>query len=126
MIKFGECFQLSATDLVGHLNCRHLTNLDVEVASGTLAKPKVWDPLLEIPIVFYSMATSSDAGAPRGMEFLYSLNRLNVATSRARCVCVLVSPPLLFEPECKTPRQMELANAFCRYQELAQLIHMAN
>ena len=53
------------------------------------------------------------------MEFLYSLNRLNVATSRARCVCVLVGSPDLFAPECRTPRQMQLANAFCRYRELA-------
>jgi superfamily I DNA and/or RNA helicase len=36
-----------------------------------------------------------------GMEFLYSLNRLNVATSRARCACILVASPRLFEPECK-------------------------
>ncbi len=73
----------------------------------------------EAPITMYSMTTSSHADAPRGMEFLYSLNRLNVATSRARCVCVLVGSPRLFEPECKTPRQMELANAFCRYLEIA-------
>ena len=56
------------------------------------------------------------------MEFLYSLNRLNVATSRARCVCVLVGSPELFVPECQTPRQMQLANAFCRYRELAEEI----
>jgi AAA domain len=37
-------------------------------------------------IAIYSMATSSHADAPRGMEFLYSLNRLNVATSRAKCI----------------------------------------
>ena len=73
----------------------------------------------EAPVVIYSMATSSPEDAPRGMEFLYSLNRLNVATSRARCVCVLVASPKLFEPECHTPRQMKLANAFCRYRELA-------
>ncbi|MDE0298986.1 MAG: TM0106 family RecB-like putative nuclease [Candidatus Poribacteria bacterium] len=73
----------------------------------------------QAPIVIYSMATSAPEDAPRGMEFLYSLNRLNVATSRARCVCVLVASPKLFEPECRTPRQMELANAFCRYRELA-------
>ena len=74
----------------------------------------------EAPIVIYSMATSSPEDAPRGMEFLYSLNRLNVATSRARCVSVLAASPLLFEPECKTPRQMRLANAFCRYLEIAR------
>src|SRR6185295_10982259 len=41
-------------------------------------------------IVIYSMTTSAHADAPRGMEFLYSLNRLNVATSRAMCLCILV------------------------------------
>jgi len=74
----------------------------------------------QAPIVIYSMTTSTHADAPRGMEFLYSLNRLNVATSRAKCLCILVGSPALFEPECRTPRQMQLANAFCRYLEIAR------
>ena len=74
----------------------------------------------EAPVVIYSMATSTPDLAPRGMEFLYSLNRLNVASSRARCMCILVANPRLFQPECRTPRQMQLANAFCRYLEIAQ------
>jgi superfamily I DNA and/or RNA helicase len=73
----------------------------------------------EAPISIYSMTTSSYADAPRGMEFLYSLNRLNVATSRARCLSILVASPSVFEAKCRTPRQMQLANAFCRYLELA-------
>jgi predicted RecB family nuclease len=73
----------------------------------------------EAPVVIYSMATSTPADAPRGMEFLYSPNRLNVATSRARCLAVVVASPELFTPNCRTPRQMQLANAFCRFRELA-------
>lgn len=73
----------------------------------------------EAAIVIYSVTTSSHTDAPRGMEFLYSLNRLNVAVSRAKCVCVLVAAPAIFEPACSTPRQMQLANAYCRYRELA-------
>jgi predicted RecB family nuclease len=76
----------------------------------------------EAPIVIYSMATSSHSDAPRGMEFLYSLNRLNVATSRAKCLCILVASPRLFQAECRTPRQMQLLNAFCRYLELASTL----
>jgi len=76
----------------------------------------------EAPVVIYSMTTSTPADAPRGMEFLYSLNRFNVATSRARCASVIVGSPLLFEPDCKTPKEMQLANAFCRYLELAQVL----
>lgn len=73
----------------------------------------------EAPVVIYSMATSRPEDAPRGMEFLYSLNRLNVATSRARCAAIIVASQTLFEPECRTPRQMQLANALCRFRELA-------
>lgn len=76
----------------------------------------------EAPIVIYSMTTSSHADAPRGMEFLYSANRLNVATSRAKCVCVLVGSTAIFAAECRTPHQMQLANAFCRYLEMAEVI----
>ena len=72
-------------------------------------------------VVIYSMATSRPEDAPRGMEFLYSLNRLNVATSRARCAVFLVASPRLFEPECRTPRQMQLANALCRFREMATI-----
>ena len=72
----------------------------------------------EAPVVIYSMATSRAEDAPRGMEFLYSLNRLNVATSRARCAVVIVANARLFEPDCHSPRQMKLANAMCRYREL--------
>ncbi len=71
-------------------------------------------------VAFYSMATSRPEDAPRGLRFLYSLNRLNVATSRARCLCVLVANPRLFEPDCRTPGEMRLANALCRYREMSQ------
>ena len=47
----------------------------------------------EAPVSIYSMASSSPADAPRGMEFLYSLNRLNVATSRARCLAARGGEP---------------------------------
>ena len=76
----------------------------------------------DAPVVIGSLTTSSPADAPRGMKFLDSLNRLNVAVSSAKTACILVGSPLLFEPECRTPGQMRLANAFCRYLEMAQRI----
>jgi uncharacterized protein len=76
----------------------------------------------EAPVVIYSLTTSSPEDAPRGMEFLYSLNRLNVATSRAMSNVVVVGNSRLFEPECHSPRQMQLANAFCRFAELARAV----
>lgn len=78
----------------------------------------------EAPIAIYSIATSSHADAPRGMAFLDSANRLNVAISRARRLAVLVASPDVFEAECRTPRQMQLANAFCRYMELASPVNL--
>ena len=76
----------------------------------------------EAPVVIYSMTSSSPEDAPRGMEFLYNRFRFNVATSRARALCILVGSPALFEPECRTPHQMRMANGFCRFRELARTI----
>ena len=74
----------------------------------------------EAPVSIYSMTTSGPEEAPRGMEFLYSLNRLNVATSRARCLAAVVASPALVRVRARTPRQMRLANALCRFLELAE------
>lgn len=72
----------------------------------------------EAPIVIYSMTSSSADVAPRGLSFLFNRNRMNVATSRARCIVLLVGSPALFEAQCSTPEQMQLANGVCRYLEL--------
>jgi uncharacterized protein len=74
----------------------------------------------EAPVSIYSMTTSSPELAPRGMDFLYSRHRLNVATSRARCVTIVVASPDLLRVQARTPEQMRLANAFCRFEELAR------
>jgi uncharacterized protein len=74
----------------------------------------------EAAVVIYSMTSSSPHDAPRGMEFLYNPNRLNVATSRARCACILVASPRLLEPECRTPEQMRQANGLCAFVERAE------
>jgi superfamily I DNA and/or RNA helicase len=58
------------------------------------------------------------------MDFLYSLNRFNVATSRARCAVIVVANPRLYAPDCHSPEQMRLANALCRYRELATELHV--
>ena len=71
----------------------------------------------EAPVVIYSMATSSADEAPRGLEFLYDRHRLNVATSRARAMAIIVASPDLIRVSCRTPQQMTLANALCRAWE---------
>ena len=74
----------------------------------------------EAPISIYSMASSSAEDAPRGMSFLYSRHRLNVATSRARCVAVVVASPDLLHVRVRSPEEMRLANALARFAEMAR------
>ncbi|MEJ1238670.1 TM0106 family RecB-like putative nuclease [Chryseolinea sp. T2] len=78
----------------------------------------------EAPVVIYSMTSSSVSDAPRGMSFLFNPHRLNVATSRARGICILVASPRLFEAECHTIEQMRWANSLCRYHEMATTVKM--
>ena len=54
----------------------------------------------EAPVVIYSMATSSADKAPRGLEFLYDRHQLNVATSRARVMAIIVASPDLIRVSC--------------------------
>jgi predicted RecB family nuclease len=75
----------------------------------------------EAPVVIYSMATSSIDDAPRGMDFLFSLNRLNVAASRAQTLVILVCSHELIKARCHSPEQMRLASALCRLVEMARM-----
>lgn len=71
----------------------------------------------EAPVAIYSMTSSTPEDAPRGMEFLYNLNRLNVATSRAKAQAIVVGSSALLRPACKTPRQMVIAAGVCALVE---------
>jgi superfamily I DNA and/or RNA helicase len=73
----------------------------------------------EAKVLLYSLASSSADDVPHGLEFLLSRNRLNVAISRAQCLAYLVASPRLLEVNCRTIDQMRLANALCRFVELA-------
>jgi len=64
--------------------------------------------------VSYSVTTSTQADAPRAKNFPQTLDRLNVATSRANAA--------LFESEGRSPVQIRLANAFCTYLEMANAL----
>ena len=75
----------------------------------------------EAPVSIYSVGTSSVAEAPRGMEYPYSLNRLNVATSQGRSLTAVVASPNVARVRCKTPRQIRLANALARFVEIARI-----
>jgi predicted RecB family nuclease len=78
----------------------------------------------EAPIAIYSMATSTQEDAPHGLAFLLSRHRLNVATSRARCAAIVVASSALSRPTSKTPNDLRLASAFCRFLELAQALEL--
>ncbi|MBA3433217.1 MAG: ATP-binding protein [Actinobacteria bacterium] len=75
----------------------------------------------EAPVVLVSLASSSGEDAPRGIAFVFNSNRINVATSRAQCRVELICSPQLLDVDCKTVEQMRLANALCRFVELARM-----
>jgi uncharacterized protein len=79
----------------------------------------------EAPVVIYSLAASSAAEVPRGIEFLLSTHRLNVAVSRAQALCVLVGSPALLQAPVHTPRQLRQVNALCRFVEQAEEVAVA-
>jgi predicted RecB family nuclease len=67
----------------------------------------------EAAVVIYSMATSSGDTCRRGVDFLFSPNRLNVALSRAKVLAILVASPQLVRTDCRSLEQMQLVNLYC-------------
>jgi len=67
----------------------------------------------EAPVVICSMTSSTGDASSRGLEFLFSPNRLNVALSRAQVLAILVGSPQLVRTRCPRLDQMRLVNLFC-------------
>lgn len=67
----------------------------------------------EAPVCLVSMTASSAEETSRGMDFLFSLNRINVAVSRAKGLALVFGAPRLREAKCETVEQMRLVNTLC-------------
>jgi predicted RecB family nuclease len=67
----------------------------------------------EAPVCLVSMTASSAEETSCGMEFLLSLNRINVAVSRAKGLALVFGAPRLREAKCETVEQMRLVNTLC-------------
>ena len=67
----------------------------------------------EAPIVILSMCASNANESPRGLNFLFEKNRINVAISRAQCLALVVYSPALLESSANTLEQLALINLFC-------------
>ena len=96
-----------------HVRCLREHIPDERIRIGTVDKFQGQ----QAAVVFYSMASSSGDDVPRGLDFLFSRNRLNVAISRAKCLAYLVASPRLLDANCRTAEQMRLANGLCRFVE---------
>ena len=71
----------------------------------------------EAPVCLVSMTTSSGEELPRDIAFLFSLNRINVAVSRAQVSAMVFASPALLETPCRTIEDMSLVNALCMLRE---------
>jgi uncharacterized protein len=71
----------------------------------------------QAPVVFFSMTTSSGNDLPRGLEFLFSPNRFNVAISRAQCLAYVVASSTLLLANVCSPEQMRMLNVACRFAQ---------
>jgi uncharacterized protein len=67
------------------------------------------------------MTASSAKETPRGMDFLFSLNRINVAVSRAKGLAMIFGAPRMREANCETVEQMRLINTLCAVTALAEV-----
>ena len=69
----------------------------------------------EAPIVILSMCTSDAAESPRGIDFLFSRKRLNVALSRAQSIAIILGSPDLSSTLVNNIKDMEKVNFYCKF-----------
>jgi predicted RecB family nuclease len=74
----------------------------------------------QAPVVFFTMATSTGDDMPRGPEFLFSRNRLNVAISRAQYLACLVCNDHLLDSLAQTVEDMRLIGTLGAFVESAR------
>jgi len=74
----------------------------------------------EASVAIVSMATSNGANAPRGMDFLFNKNRLNVAISRAQCLAILVRGVDLLEAPAGTVDDLVRLDSFARADDISR------
>ncbi|MEN9359643.1 MAG: hypothetical protein RL095_1178 [Verrucomicrobiota bacterium] len=71
----------------------------------------------EADVVLFSMTCSDAESMPRDSEFLFSLERLNVALSRARCKAILLCGDKLLSSPARQLEQLRLMENFCRLKQ---------
>lgn len=75
---------------------------------------------LQAAVVIVSMCGSSLDECVRGIDFLLSRNRINVAVSRAESLAIIVGSPAILSARCQTIEHMELVNTYCRLAAYAR------
>jgi uncharacterized protein len=65
-------------------------------------------------VVIISMAVSDVEESSRGLDFLFDINRLNVAVSRAQALAIIVANPGLERCRVSSLEQMQKASFYSR------------
>lgn len=73
----------------------------------------------EAPVVFFSLCSSDANDSPRGMDFLFDKNRINVAISRAQALAIVVCNPKLVNSYAANTQQQARVNTFCQLVQFA-------
>jgi superfamily I DNA and/or RNA helicase len=63
--------------------------------------------------VVLSMCSSDGVGG-RGLEFLLSENRMNVAISRGKCLAIVVGNPDICKTKVSSIEAIKLLNMYCK------------
>ncbi|PWY55009.1 helicase [Legionella qingyii] len=113
--KNGSQKVISWEDILFVAPYNHQVN-KLKIALGEQAKVGSVDKFQgqEAPIVFLSMCASNADESPRGLNFLFDKNRINVAISRAQCLAIVVYSPFLLDAIPTNIEQIAMMNVFCQ------------
>ena len=83
---------------------------------------RMYSSAWRVPVALVSMTASSSEETSRGLDFLLSRERLNVAVSRGKGLSLVFASPRLLHTHCATVEQMRLVNALCALPDAGALV----
>ena len=111
----GQCAPIGPADILVVAPYRAQVR-ELQQALGPQARVGTVDKFQgqEAAVSILSMTTSDGDDVPRGLEFLFSKNRLNVAVSRAKCLALVVGSPALSTIETDRVEDMQRLSFYSR------------
>ena len=122
MRAFCNLIQLGASDLVGHVNWRNLTNLDLQVVKGAFAKPTSYQLGLDLLVERGRRHEQDYLDHPKAKGFtVSSIDGIGIDAKSVTFAAIKAGVPVIAQAACQLGQWRGRADVLLRVEKPGQL-----